>query len=85
MRSDSPLSLAVAALESIPALTGTQDNGFAWSMYTGDLVSHDNDNSISRYVRSRSYSQLLLIHRNRDYIKYTEVFNSLSFSLRILA
>ncbi|KIM47617.1 hypothetical protein M413DRAFT_205073 [Hebeloma cylindrosporum] len=47
-RCDTPLSLALAALQAIPALTGTKDNGFAWTIYTGDLVSHDPDNQLSR-------------------------------------
>ena len=44
------MSLAVAALQAIPALTGTKNNGFAWTIYTGDLVSHDPDNQLSRYA-----------------------------------
>lgn len=46
--SDTPLALAMAALEAIPVLTGTEKTGFAWSLYTGDLVSHDSDNQLSR-------------------------------------
>jgi len=38
----------MAALEAIPVLTGTEKTGFAWSLYTGDLVSHDSDNQMSR-------------------------------------
>ncbi|KAF8274298.1 sphingomyelin phosphodiesterase [Lactarius quietus] len=45
---DSPFSLAVAALEAIPVLTGTEQTGFAWTIYTGDLVSHDAENELSR-------------------------------------
>ncbi|KDQ63152.1 hypothetical protein JAAARDRAFT_188759 [Jaapia argillacea MUCL 33604] len=45
---DTPFSLLTSALESIPPLTGTQDTGFAWTVYTGDLVSHDPDNQLSR-------------------------------------
>jgi hypothetical protein len=52
--SDSPYALVMAAFEAIPALAGTQDTGFAWTVYTGDLVSHDPDNQLSRY------NQLLL-------------------------
>lgn len=29
-------------------LTGTQNTGFAWTVYTGDLVSHDPENELSR-------------------------------------
>ncbi|KAL4241709.1 Sphingomyelin phosphodiesterase [Abortiporus biennis] len=45
---DSPYSLILSALESIPVLTGTQQTGFDWTVYTGDLVSHDPDNQLSR-------------------------------------
>ncbi|PPQ64241.1 hypothetical protein CVT24_008644 [Panaeolus cyanescens] len=45
---DSPLSLVMSGLQAIPPLTGTLDTGFAWSIYTGDLVSHDPDNQLSR-------------------------------------
>lgn len=48
--SDVPLSLALATLEAIPALTGTEDTGFDFTVYTGDLVSHDPDNQLSRFV-----------------------------------
>ncbi|KAA1467835.1 sphingomyelin phosphodiesterase [Dentipellis sp. KUC8613] len=45
---DSPISLIGAAVESIPVLTDTKDTGFAWTVYTGDLVSHDSENQLSR-------------------------------------
>lgn len=48
MKSDTPFALALSALEGIPVLTGTQDTGFNFSIYTGDLVSHDPDNQLSR-------------------------------------
>ena len=38
----------MSALEAIPALTGTEDTGFAWTIYTGDLVAHDPENQLSR-------------------------------------
>ena len=38
----------MAAMEAIPALAGTQETGFAWSIYTGDLVAHDPDHQLSR-------------------------------------
>ncbi|KAK7465530.1 hypothetical protein VKT23_005504 [Stygiomarasmius scandens] len=47
-RCDTPFSLALSALQAIPALTGTQDTGFDWTIYTGDLVAHDPDNQLSR-------------------------------------
>ncbi|KAH9962705.1 Metallo-dependent phosphatase [Lactifluus volemus] len=45
---DTPFSLAAATIEAIPVLTGTEDTGFAWTIYTGDLVSHDPENELSR-------------------------------------
>ena len=48
--SDTPFSLVMAAMEAIPPLTGTQGSGFAWTIYTGDMVSHDADNQLSRSV-----------------------------------
>jgi len=48
---DSPYDLGLAALESIGPLTGTSKKGkanFAWTVYTGDLVSHDSQTQLSR-------------------------------------
>ncbi|CAL1693975.1 unnamed protein product [Somion occarium] len=45
---DSPYSLVLAALQAIPVLTGTERSGFDFTVYTGDLVSHDSDNQLSR-------------------------------------
>ncbi|KAJ6611473.1 Metallo-dependent phosphatase-like protein [Mycena sp. CBHHK59/15] len=45
---DTPLALGLAAVQAIPPLTGTEDTGFSFSIYTGDLVSHDPDNQLSR-------------------------------------
>ncbi|KAF9011062.1 Metallo-dependent phosphatase-like protein [Cyathus striatus] len=47
-RCDTPLALGLAALEVIPTLTGTTDTGFSWTLFTGDLVSHDPENQLSR-------------------------------------
>ncbi|KAJ7603124.1 Metallo-dependent phosphatase-like protein [Roridomyces roridus] len=55
---DTPMALGLAALEAIPPMTGTQDTGFDFTLYTGDLVSHDPDNQLSRaYVE---YTESLL-------------------------
>lgn len=45
---DSPLALVTAALEAIPPLTGSEKTGFAWTLFTGDLVSHDPEYELSR-------------------------------------
>ncbi|KAI5119769.1 hypothetical protein M0805_009240 [Coniferiporia weirii] len=45
---DTPYALAATALQAIPVLAGTQKTGFDFMIYTGDLVSHDPDNELSR-------------------------------------
>src|ERR1700761_4906324 len=46
---DSPYDLGLAALQAVGPLTGTsKENPFAWSVYTGDLVSHDPQSQLSR-------------------------------------
>ena len=47
--SDTPISLMLAAMEAIPEVTGTLETGFDFSLFTGDLTSHDPDNQYSRY------------------------------------
>ncbi|KZT73122.1 hypothetical protein DAEQUDRAFT_762476 [Daedalea quercina L-15889] len=46
--SDSPLSLVTATLQSIPVLTGTENSSFDRTIYTGDLLSRDAYNGLSR-------------------------------------
>jgi sphingomyelin phosphodiesterase len=46
--SDVPFALVMAALEAIPVLSGANDTGFAWSIFTGDVGSHDPNNQLSR-------------------------------------
>lgn len=59
VNSDTPYALALSVLQAIPVLTRTQDSGFNFSIYTGDLVSHDPDNELSReYVM---YTEVLSI------------------------
>lgn len=46
---DTPYYLGLAALQAIAPLTGTSGpNSVAWTVYTGDLVSHDPQNQLSR-------------------------------------
>lgn len=49
-RCDTPYYLALAALQSLGPLTGTGSlkSSPAWTLYTGDLVSHDKHNQLSR-------------------------------------
>ncbi len=73
--SDSPFSLVTAALQSIPVLSGTQKTGFDFTLYTGDLVSHDSENQLSRYCSSYSITLWRAADAfisYRDYILYTE-------------
>ena len=47
---DTPYYLALAVLQAIGPLTGAQKDkdGIAWTIYTGDLVSHDPQTQLSR-------------------------------------
>ena len=55
---DTPYYLALTVLQSIRPLTGTSSQDpFAWTIYTGDLVSHDTQNQLSRaYTEYAEYS-----------------------------
>ena len=78
---DSPYYLITSALESIGPLTGTtHDNSstndqFAWSIYTGDLTSHDDQNELSRnytmYAETSIYTML------KHYIPSGPIFTAL--------
>jgi hypothetical protein len=49
MKCDSPYGLGLAALQSVGPLTGTNaSNPLGFTIYTGDLVSHDPENQMSR-------------------------------------
>ncbi|KAJ7455920.1 Metallo-dependent phosphatase [Mycena galericulata] len=55
---DTPMALGLSAVQAIPPLTGTEASGFDFTVYTGDLVSHDPDNQLSRaYIE---YTETLL-------------------------
>ncbi|EAT84103.1 hypothetical protein SNOG_08935 [Parastagonospora nodorum SN15] len=46
---DSPYDLGLAALQAVGPLTGTSESSpLGWTVYTGDLVSHDSQNELSR-------------------------------------
>lgn len=47
---DSPYALLTSVLEAIPVLTDTVGTGFDFTIYTGDLVSHDADNELGRWL-----------------------------------
>ena len=65
---DSPYDLIGAALRAIGPLTGVSPNeAFGWSIYTGDLVSHDPANEIDR--RYVEYTEKSLYQMIGDYVK----------------
>ncbi|TKA61882.1 hypothetical protein B0A55_11844 [Friedmanniomyces simplex] len=46
---DTPYDLGLAALQAVGPLTGTsKENPLGWTVYTGDLVSHESQNELSR-------------------------------------
>lgn len=66
---DTPYYLGLAALQSIGAMTGTGKHiaSPAWTLYTGDLVSHDAQNQLSRaYVE---YTETSIYDMFKSYIK----------------
>jgi hypothetical protein len=75
---DSPYFLITAGLQSISPLTGTthnnksDDDQFAWSIYTGDLVSHDQQNQLSRNYTS--YAETSMYHMFKSYIPSGPIF-----------
>jgi hypothetical protein len=75
---DSPYFLITAGLESIASLTGTKHNNkscddqFAWSIYTGDLVSHDEQNQLSRNYTS--YAEASIYYMLKAYIPSGPIF-----------
>lgn len=65
---DTPYYLGLGALQAIGPLTGTGtgNSSFAWSIYTGDLVSHDPQSQLSRaYVE---YTELSIYDMFKEYI-----------------
>ena len=75
---DSPYFLLAAGLQSIGPLTGTthnnmsSDDQFAWSIYTGDLVSHDSQNQLSRNYTS--YAETVIYRLLKAYISSGPIF-----------
>ncbi|EIW86935.1 sphingomyelin phosphodiesterase [Coniophora puteana RWD-64-598 SS2] len=45
---DTPYSLLLSAMEAIPPLTGTVEEGFNFTLFTGDITPHDTENQYSR-------------------------------------
>ena len=64
---DTPYDLGLAALQAVGPLTGTsKDNPLAWSIYTGDLVSHDPQSELSRLYTE--YAEDSIYHMFKQYI-----------------
>jgi hypothetical protein len=70
---DSPYGLVLAALDSIAPLTGTsKDNPFGFTIYTGDLVSHEGQNELSRaYVE---YAELSIYQTLKKFLHKSAVY-----------
>jgi hypothetical protein len=75
---DSPYFLLTAALESVAPLTGTthnnrsHDDQFAFGIYTGDLVSHEGQNELSRNYTL--YAEWSIYHMLKAYIPSGPIF-----------
>lgn len=64
---DTPYDLGLAALQAVGPLTGTsQGEPLAWTIYTGDLVSHDPQSELSRaYVE---YAEDSIYHMLKKFL-----------------
>ncbi|RDW85891.1 putative sphingomyelin phosphodiesterase [Coleophoma crateriformis] len=65
---DTPYYLGLSALQSIGAMTGTGSgqSSPAWTIYTGDLMSHDSQNQLSRAYTE--YIQVSVYEMFKSYI-----------------
>ena len=66
---DSPYYLGLATLQAIAPLTGTgphDKSSIAWTIYTGDLVSHDSQNQLSRAYTE--YAEVSVYDLFKEYI-----------------
>ncbi|KAG0703316.1 sphingomyelin phosphodiesterase [Suillus ampliporus] len=69
---DVPLDLMLAAMQAIGPLTGTEECGFDFSIFTGDLTAHDPDNQYSRaYVE---YAEVLSYNLLKKYVGPAPVY-----------
>ena len=70
---DTPYFLGTSALQSIGPLTGTNSSEhFAWTVYTGDLVSHDSQNQLSRAYTE--YAELSIYSMFKHYLPSGPIF-----------
>ncbi|KAG9308172.1 sphingomyelin phosphodiesterase [Chiua virens] len=72
---DTPISLMLAAMQAIPEVTETLGTGFNFSVFTGDLTSHDSDNQYSRsYVE---YCEVIIYNLLKEYLGPAPVYATL--------
>ncbi|KIJ63471.1 hypothetical protein HYDPIDRAFT_175880 [Hydnomerulius pinastri MD-312] len=72
---DTPLSLMLSAMQAIPVVTETEGTGFNFSLFTGDLTSHDPDNQYSRaYVE---YAEIMVYDLLKKYLGPSPVYATL--------
>lgn len=67
---DTPYDLGLAALQAVGPLTGTgkgrKDESLAWTIYTGDLISHDSESQMSREYLE--YTETSIFHMFKEYL-----------------
>ncbi|PCH42293.1 sphingomyelin phosphodiesterase [Wolfiporia cocos MD-104 SS10] len=69
---DAPYPLIIAAMQAVPVVTGTEESGFNFTIYTGDLVPHDPANELSRAFTV--YSETVLYDLIKRLIKTGPVY-----------
>ncbi|KAH7904866.1 Metallo-dependent phosphatase-like protein [Hygrophoropsis aurantiaca] len=55
---DAPYALILSVLQAIPVVAGTEETGFAFTLFTGDMLTRDSDNQKSRAFTE--YSEVVL-------------------------
>lgn len=69
---DVPLPTMVGVMKAIPILTGTEGTGFDFTIFTGDLVSHDPENELSKVYTV--YTETVLFDLLKRLIKTGPVY-----------
>ncbi|KAH7923902.1 Metallo-dependent phosphatase [Leucogyrophana mollusca] len=72
---DAPYSLVLSVLQAIPAVAGAEDSGFAFSLFTGDMLTHDSQNQESRAFNE--YSEVVLYDLFKRYLGPGPVYATL--------
>ncbi|OAX38504.1 sphingomyelin phosphodiesterase, partial [Rhizopogon vinicolor AM-OR11-026] len=72
---DTPTDLMLSAMQAIGPLTGTEETGPDFSIFTGDITSHDSDNQYSRaYVE---YAEVMIYNLLKKYLGPAPVYATL--------